>query len=364
MVRLFVVTSHIGTLYMLSYARSTNKSGYKDILVIDTPPKKNTLLKVMVDTQKIYPWAKIINLSTVMPEDYDFKLSTRKSLTQKLKNKFYIKPFYDFLLNIYLKKKQGEEAKIISSKLSSSEEVVEINVLTQTIINGALFSLYPKARVNYLEHGIGDYLLVQKIKPGNFNFYGVFADSFKKYLEKENLPNSYVHKLDAEEFNILAAAVIDNDPHAEKIKSALQVEGKIALILLENVHVYNVPDNYWTDYLDLCISQISNPEEFTFILKPHQIQSPRSLEMSKDHMINTRKLNTLVIDSNNSSNYCVEVLYSLWQNKATHVFTVFSSGVFYISKLYVSNHTKYYYAYDFFKEYTHNSLPQLLKNIQ
>jgi len=45
MVRLFVTTSHLCTLYMLSYARNTNKGNYTDVLILDTPPKKKSLKK-------------------------------------------------------------------------------------------------------------------------------------------------------------------------------------------------------------------------------------------------------------------------------------------------------------------------------
>ncbi len=136
---------------------------------------------------------------------------------------------------------------------------------------------------------------------------------------------------------------------------------------------YNVPDTFWTDSLELFIAQVDKPEEYTFILKPHPTQSLKSMEISKDYMINKRKLKTLILEHNYSINYSVEVLYSLWQNNTYYVFSIFSSASYYISKLYSNPNTKHYYAYGFFEKYINDAPPQfssyfksledLLKNV-
>jgi hypothetical protein len=347
---------------MILYAKKTSKAGYKDVLILDTPPKKKSLIKVISDTQKTYPWIRVVNLATAMPNESDFTVNTRKNITRKLKDNFFVKPVYDFLLKQYLKKQQKKESNRIHSQLADLGSVGEINIVTQTSINNTLFALYPKASVNYFEHGQGDYIFIQKINPINFNFYCVFSDKFKQYLTIREQADSYVRNLDINDFNLLAKEVIENDPDTETIKSLLEVSGKLVLILMENVQIYNVPDNFWTDYLDLCIEQIDTPEEYTFILKPHPGQSFKSIEISKEHMLTTRKLKTLVTESNSSISYSVEVLYSLWQQNTEHVFSLFSSGLFYISKLYRSDKAKYYYAYDFFKEYIKNAPPQISAN--
>lgn len=361
MVRLFVTTSHLCTLYMLSYARNTNKGNYTDVLILDTPPKKKSLKKAITDTQKIYQWDSIIDLSTTLDDNADFEPNTRKSLTRKLKGKPIIKPVYDFLLKIYLKQQQNKEVKIIQNKLLNKGNIIEVNLLTQTIVNATLFKLFPKANVNYFEHGQGDYFFIQNIKSNNFYFYCVFADSFRKYLQSKKQENTYVKNLpDINNFSSLANEVIEFNRNEAGIDNQLNIEGKLVLILMESVQIYNVPDAFWTDYLDLCLSQISNLNEYTFILKPHPLQSVKSLEISKKHLLKTRKLKVLVIENNEAVNYSVEVLYSIWKDNTQYVFSLFSSASYYISKLYGNEKTTFYYAYDFFKKYMDNAPKQFV----
>lgn len=359
MYRIFVSPTHLCALYMIAYARKTNQGNYKDILVLDTPAKRKSLVKVITDTIKVYPWTAIIDLGSLLPDETDYTPNVRKSITRKLKDKPLIKPIYTFLLKLYLKKEQSREIKNIQHKLLEVVDVCELNLLTQTGANEALFKLYPKAAINYFEHGQGDYFFIQKLKPVNFNFYCMFADKFKQYLQNNKQDYSYVKNvLDTKYFPALAKEVIDTDEEKETIKSYLQVKGKLVLILLESVEIYNVPDAFWTDYLDLCIAQISSPTEYTFILKPHHLQSLRAIEISKNYMLHTLKLNALVIESNHSLNYSVEILYVLWQDKTHYVFSVFSSALYYIAKLYANEKTTYYYAYDFFRKYMDNAPKQ------
>jgi len=346
---------------MLSYARNTNKGNYTDVLILDTPPKKKSLKKAITDTQKIYQWDSIIDLSTTLDDNADFEPNTRKSLTRKLKGKPIIKPVYDFLLKIYLKQQQNKEVKIIQNKLLNKGNIIEVNLLTQTIVNATLFKLFPKANVNYFEHGQGDYFFIQNIKSNNFYFYCVFADSFRKYLQSKKQENTYVKNLpDINNFSSLANEVIEFNRNEAGIDNQLNIEGKLVLILMESVQIYNVPDAFWTDYLDLCLSQISNLNEYTFILKPHPLQSVKSLEISKKHLLKTRKLKVLVIENNEAVNYSVEVLYSIWKDNTQYVFSLFSSASYYISKLYGNEKTTFYYAYDFFKKYMDNAPKQFV----
>ena len=362
MIRIFVSPSHLCTLYMILYARKTNMGQYKDVLVLDTPPKKKALIKVITDTQKIYSWTRIINLSTEIPEEIDFTPNVRKNAIRRIKNKPFIKPIYNFLLNLHVKKSEKNEARIIKNELSGLGNVVELNVLTQISINSTLFKLYPNAQVNYFEHGQGDYFFIQDIKPTTFNFYCVFADKFRGYLKNKNQENKYIKNLlDIEGFPGLANEVINSMDEKEEIKSFLCVQGKLVLILMESMQLYyNVPDSFWTDYLELYIANVINPEEYTFILKPHPTQSLKSIELSKYYMLHTRKLKILVLEHGYSINYSVEVLYSLWQDNIHYVFSVFSSALYYISKLYGNETTKYYYAYDFFKKYIGDAPPQFI----
>ncbi len=361
MLRVFVCTSQINALYMILYARKTFKEGFKDVLILDSVSKKKSLIKVLLNTKKIYNWAAVIDLSIPVADENEVAPGLRKKITRKIKTNFFIKPAYDLLLKGHLKRKQKAEEAILHEKLKTLGEVNEINVLTQTGVNDALFKLYPKAQVNYFEHGLGDYFFIQRIKTHAFNFYCVFADTFRNYLKDKNLENGYVRNfIEEQSFPAIAREVIETDEEKEKIISSVKTEGKKVIILLDSMEIYQVPDAYWTDYLDLCISKVENPKEYVFILKPHHNQAARSIRISKNHMINHHKLKTMVIENNLPLNYGIEVLNNIWLDSAEYVFSTFSSGLFYISKIYNNPKVKYYYAYDFFRNYIKNSPVQFI----
>jgi len=361
MLRVFVCTSQINALYMILYARKTFKEGFKDVLILDSVPKKKSLIKVLLNTKKIYNWVDIIDLSIPVADEDEVAPGLRKKITRKIKTNFFVKPVYDVLLKGHLKRKQKAEEAILHEKLKSLGEVNEINILTQTGVNDALLKLYPGAQVNYFEHGLGDYFFIQKIKPLTFNFYCVFADKFRNYLKGKNLDNSYVRNfLEEHSFPAIAREVIETDEEKEKIISSVNIEGKKVIVLLDSMEVYQVPDAYWTDYLDLCVSKVENPKEYIFILKPHHNQAARSIQISKKYMLNHHKLKVVVVENNLPVNYSIEVLNSIWNDSAEYVFSTFSSGLFYISKMYNNPKVKYYYAYDFFRNYMKNSPVQFV----
>jgi len=362
MVRIFVSPSHLCTLYMILHARKTRKEGYKDILVLDSPPKKTSLINLIKGTQKIYDWHSIIDLSAPLDDSVDLVADKKKQLTRKLKSKPGIKQVYDLLLRRHTKKQRAAGAKILAEKLNGLGEVVEINVLTQTLVNEALFNLFPNAQVNYFEHGSGDYYLIQKMK-GNFNFYCVFADEFKKLLAERGLDISYVKQLtDHQDFPALAQEVINADPNREEILRNFKVDGKMILVLLEAMQLYQVPDQYYTDYIDLCMKQVKNPQDYTFVLKPHPAQTHKSIEDQKNRLQDHYKVKTLVLESGYLINFSVEVLFTLWKDHTDYFFGTYSSAIFYNSVLYKNSGTKFFFTYEFFLNYLQNA-PQQFKDI-
>lgn len=362
MVRVFVCTSQINALYMILYARKTLKPGYQDVLILDAIPKRKALINVLINTKKVYDWSRIIDLSIPVEDEKEIAAGLGKRITRRVKTNPLVKPVYDILLKGHVKKKERAEENLLREKLRDLEEISEINMLTQTGINNALMKLYPKAQINYFEHGLGDYFFVQKIRSHAFNFYCVFANAFRKHLKENGADNSYVKDLlDEGSFPALAKEVLMADEEKEKIISSIDVPGKKVIILLDSMEIYQVPDAYWTDYLDLCISKIDNPKQYTYILKPHHTQTARSIQMSRDHMINHHQVKTVVIENSLPVNYGIEVLNTVWDQTTNYVFSTFSSGLYYMSKIYHNPGVKYYHAYRFFKKYTKNSPKQFVE---
>src|SRR6202007_321320 len=97
----------------------------------------------------------------------------------------------------------------------------------------SLFELYPNARINYFEHGIGDYFLIQEVDVSKFSFYCIFNESLKKFLTAKGLPNNYVKGyLEEGDFQAIATEVINTDDKKEEIFSYAKIAGRKVLILL------------------------------------------------------------------------------------------------------------------------------------
>jgi hypothetical protein len=349
---------------MILYARNTASAAHRDILLLDAVRKKESLITLLKNTSKVYNWHATIDLSSPVSDEGEIA-SGRKKFTRKIKENVLVKPFYSVLLKMFLHRMEAKLRKKLSTELNKHGKVTEVNLLTQSIVNHSLLELYPHATVNYFEHGLGDYLFIQDVKKRSFSFYCIFASSFREYLQKQRKENSYVKELpDINGFPELAHKVLSTDDQKEKIYSLLKVEGKKVVIFLDSMEVYHVPDNYWTDCLDLFLSMIPNPSEYTFILKPHHNQEARSIKISKDYILQKHKLKAVVIERDLPLHYGIEVLFSLWDDSTDYVFSIFSSGLYYISKIYERSGAKYYHAYDFFKNYTNNSPLQFIKTYE
>lgn len=353
--------SHLCTLFMILYARKTRKAGYKDILILDSPPKKLSLIELIKGTRRIYDWHSIIDLSVPLEDSVELVAGTTKKLTRKLKNKPVIRQVYELLLKRHTRKQRAAEARVLTEKLAGLGDIIEINVLTQTGVNEALFGLFPKAQVNYFEHGSGDYYLIQKVKRKNFRFYCVFANEFKKLLADNGQNNDYVHQLtDCDKFPEIAREVIESDPQRNEIRRHCEVQGKMILVLLEAMQLYQVPDHYYTDYIDLCMKQVKDPEQYTFVLKPHPAQTRKSIEDQKNRLTDHYKVRTVVVDGGHFINFSVEVLFTLWKDNTDYFFGTYSSAIFYDSVLYRNSKTKFFYTYEFFLNYLQRAPKQFL----
>lgn len=360
MVRIFVGTSHINVLYMILYARATQQPGHKDILLLDAVKKRRSLISLLVNTKKLYNWEEIIDLSIPIDDTGEVAPGLLKRITRKLKENKVLKPFYQRAL----KKYQGSKDKALRNQLmlvlGKYGAVVELNLLTQTLVNEPLLSLFPNATVNYFEHGMGDYLFVQSAPLPKGRFYGVFAEPYKRFLETRKKDSSFVQQLPGlDGFGSMACEAMEIDENATSMKSKLEMKGLVAVVLMDSMEVYQVADNYWTDYIDLCLSKVSNPNQYTFVIKPHHNQSAYAIELTKQHLIN-KKCKFIFLDDKVLMNYSIEVLNAYLLKNADYLFTGLSSAVFYSAVIYGNAHTKYYYAYEFIRSYIKRSPAQFV----
>lgn len=353
MTRIFLATSHLSSLMMALYARRTAKPNSKDILLVESPRMKSSLLKLIHDTGNVHPWTKIHDFVTTVEDHKDMKPTLRKRLTRQLKSKPVIKQVYRALYQKFLAKEHIKRRKQLAYLLRDhvNDPEVSLFLLTQTTWNPILKELFPKAHINYCEHGLGDYL-APMLPEFKGDFYCLFPEAYRRLLAEKNLPYAFIHSLvRSEEFEEASRTIINTHPQSSGIIHSLQLPSPSVLILMEAVEMYHVPKRFWADYLEKCISVIPDPHQYIFLLKPHPIQSKESIEMSKA-WLELHNYNYRILDDPTLTGMSVEVLFPAIKEKIHHVFALFSSSVFYLSALYPASSITFHYSYSFMARHT------------
>jgi hypothetical protein len=234
-------------------------------------------------------------------------------------------------------------------------------MLTQTYLNRPLQQLFPQASVNYIEHGMGDYYFVLDPKTPKGNLYCIFSEGYKRFLAKNGKSTDWVKPFpDLKNFPAIAEQLLeiqDKKIITEKLKVP---EKPSVFILLEAVDMYNVKKTFWSEYLDHIFQKLENPKHYHYILKPHPMQSGESLTTTKNHFDSLGYSYTL-LNETALINASAEVLFSLWKKQTEHVFCLFSSGCYYLSKLYADEKITFWYSTEFLSRYISNAPPQFLK---
>ncbi len=354
MLRIFLCTSHLSSLFMALYARKTSQANSKDILLIESPKIKKSHLNLIHETTSIHNWNQIHDFVSIASDEENLKPSLRKTLTRKLKTKPIAKQIYSSLLTSHLKR-ENEKLKVkLKNIFKNSSDEIELHLLTQTTMNPVLTELFPKAKVNYFEHGLGDYHYISE--KTNSKFLCLFSEEFKKYLLSKKINSDFVSQSVLPHEFESASKSISNNLSAE-IKNIFQHNSPSVLILMESVEMYNVKQAFWTDYLEKCLEQIQNPEKYFYFIKPHPVQSIESIEITKN-FFKKRKLKFILLQQPILTSTSIEVLFPLMKENISNVFALFSSSLFYLSKLYPEPHITYHYSYEFMKKHIGNAPEQ------
>lgn len=353
MLRIFLSTSHLSTLFMALHAKKTRTQECKDILIVENAQIKKSLLKLIHETTSIHKWDEIHDFVSITSDNENTKPTLRKTLTRKLKTKPIAKQIYNSLYDVILKNKTKsfkEKLQTIFKNIPRSESV-ELNLLTQTFMNPILLEMFPKASVRYFEHGLGDYLHSENLKG---KFICLFSEQYKKYLSEKKLKNDFIFpSASFEDFKNIGANLIQQN----SILVPFKEKPACILIIMESVDMYNVKNNFWEEYLAKCVGHISNPTDHTFIIKPHPAQSHESIQITKS-FFEKKNLKFKLLDSPELSGMSIEYLFPLWKENTKHVFALFSSSLFYLSVLYPEPHIIYHYSYEFMKKNIGNAPEQ------
>jgi hypothetical protein len=361
-VRIFLTTSQICTVYATMLAKETHAENDVDILFIDGSKRRPGLIQQITVTSSLYNWALFHDFSIVMGEDYDFEPSFTKNFIRRIKTLPIVRNVYRILLQKHFKSIDKHYRHELSKQLQpflDSNTKVSLFMLTQTYLNQPLSQLFPNASINYIEHGMGDYYFMLDPNTPKGNFYCLFATTFSAYLAKQGKPNSWVKQLPGYSSFTEFANVLLNDKGIVPGKIIVPDQPSV-FILLEAVDAYNVKNAFWSEYLDHVFAQLDDPGHYHFFLKPHPMQSEKSLIETKRHM-DAKGYSYTLIDQPNLINASAEILFNLWKKNTEHVFCLISSSCYYLSKLYASEKITFWYSTEFLSRYVQNAPPLFLK---
>ena len=361
MLRIFLVSSHFSAILQSIYAASTKQEGDVDVLMIDYPPQKKTLSELIFKTNTIHAWDAQINYAPELTDVTNMRPSFTKKLTRKVKQLPIIKNLYSFLhkryLNDFLKK---YELRIQNDLNTFNKDNVSLHMLTKTGLNEVLIKLFPSAEINYFEHGIGDYMYYEENKIPTGNFYCLFHREFAAYLKDLQHPYHLKIKgfLSGHSFHN-AIQLLEQNKIITSDFNPVESSKKIVFILIESVEIYQVPQNFWTQCMDIYLNKIKDPENYTYVLKPHPLQSFEAIACIENYFAE-KNLDTIMLNKNKFINIGAELIFSFFYEKTDFVFSLFSSSIYYFTKLYPSDRIAYYQGYELFKEYTQNAPKQFI----
>ncbi|CAN5736593.1 hypothetical protein BH11BAC7_BH11BAC7_32410 [soil metagenome] len=359
-VRIFLATSQISTVYAMMISKASRTIGMKDVMFLDGSKRRKSLSTLIKNTAEVYNWDLVHDFSILMEEDYDFNPTITKSITRKVKAWPMLRWLYKMLLGkktaVAELKYRDELKQVLASYL---EEGVKISLFlqTRTFLNRSLLQLFPDAEVNYLEHGMGDYYYMLDPKTVKGNFYCLFAESYKRFLAQNGNSSEWVKQLPG----ISTFAGIAQKLNAQE-SNPISVPGDkpYIFILLEAVDMYEVKPAFWSEYPDHIFAQLKNPSAYHYLLKPHPMQSSFSIAATKEHFDKQGYCYTLITKPDYITRGA-EVLFQQWADKTEHVFCLFSSSVYYLSKLYSDDNITFWYSTEFLSRYISNAPPQYYK---
>ena len=344
--RIFVSSSGLSTLYMSIYARKSYEKGQVDLLFIDALALKPSQRELIYEAAQYHSFEGIFDLSRSLDEASSQVPGKIKQLTRKLKTHAVIKPIYDFLYSYKLKQEDQQHLHdvmaIAGDYLTQGYESVELLLQPVLHLNPSLIHKFPEATIRFFEHGLGDYLDLESKRHPEAHFHCVFAEELKKYHEQIGRTTDRITPLLGHRgFEELDAPFLQLFP---QLGSIVLPSGKpIALIATQALAQFQVDPGFWDFFFSSCLKQIESPQDYIFLIKPHPRQEADVLEEMK-YFFERKSLEVILWEDPALKSLNMEILFDKLKDQVSHVFSPFSSTLFYLSKLYPDEGIRYYYS--------------------
>ena len=348
--RIFVTTSPINVLFYLMYVQSKNQAHFDDILIICNSHMSQSSYEKLYLLASQHNWYQIINTNSDFLSKPNHSVSLTKRITRKIRTFKIIQPFYNFSRKIYEQKEKEKQIKWLSETLKiASKTNVELNLLTETTINSALIELYPKASINYFEHGLSDYVMVEKMHRTS-NFYCLFHDEFQEYLKQKQSTHA-IHPVYQNEtfYQIAANYLATYKSEFEKVFPVLENHSNYVLILMQDFENLGVSSKVHVQLFKKIVEYLGEKYTSTvFLVKPHPKQSLEVMNEIEHYLI-SEKLKFSFLKEPIFQYTSIELFFYLFKDSTSHVFSYYSSGLYYLSKLYPDSRINYMFTFDFIK---------------
>lgn len=363
--RIFITTSHISCVYMTLFARATKGEDDTDILLVDTGARREGVVRLIREAASQHPWALVHSFSTSVPDDHGFSPSLRKRLTRRWKEAPGVRGIYRHLLGRQERTREARHRMMLSALLGPlvpSGTPVLLFAHTQTYLQRPLQRLYPGASLAFLEHGLGDYHYIMDEGRTTAPFHALFASGFATFLDRRGIDARDIHPLPMAGWRAMAQDLIR--PHTLELEDRhIPDDRKLVLVLVESVEMYEVPDAFWSAYIDHVLSKLGDTAPFHFLLKPHPAADPASLRRTMEHC-QARGLSFTLLDAPLHKSMAAEVLFMQWAGRTEHVFCLFSSACFYLSKLHPDPRITYHFSSAFMDRWTGNAPPMYKQHFE
>lgn len=347
--RIFVTTSPINVLFYLLYSKLNRDEQYNDVLIICNGHMNQASFDKLNILLSQHNWSQIIKTHEELQTSQNIKISFTKRITRKIRKFAIVKPFYDFSRKIFEKKEKEKQKNWLSTTLSiPNNSSVELNLLTETTINNALLELFPKSKVNYFEHGLSDYVMVESM-PQPSTFYCLFNDEFESYLnEKQKNQHIIAPIYQNDHFYEIAASYLSNfKSEFQQVFPTLIDKSKYVLVLMQDFENLGVSPKIHIQFFEKIRLQLGDGvSSVVFLIKPHPKQSLMVMNDIEQYL-KTEKLNYTFLKEPIFQYTSIELFFYLFKDSTSHVFSFYSSGLFYLSKLYHDSNIKYMYTFDY-----------------
>ena len=362
-VRIFVTTSPINVLFQVMYCKQNIIPESEDYLIVYNSKLSQSFIEKLEILANQHSWKKIIYTSPISINQKKNNYNKYfKKITKKIQNNRYSKFIYFIVRSFFEKKNIKKNVSWISKEIPTNpKSPKELFILTEVpLINSALFINFPTATINYFEHGVSDYICLKNFKH-SVSFHCLFDREFKNYLKNNNfIYHNITSNYNKDVFYTIAKKYTSNfSKDFNQLFESIEPEKKYALILLQDFENLGISFDIQFKFMDkICKKLEDSLLTSTLLIKPHPKQSIENIKKIEQYL-SKKEISFRVLKEPLFQYTSIELFFYLIKSETSHVFSFYSSGLFYLSKLYPETNINYMYTFDYIEDELHKLSPEL-----